>query len=196
MRPTSALSIAVLATSFLLGAATPAPARAADTAAPAGCPALLNDTYPRLQDESPQSLCQYAGRVLLVVNTASYCGFTPQYEGLERLYARYRARGLEILAFPSNDFGQQEPGGAKEIADLCFNTYGVKFPIFSKAVVTGPQANPLFARLTQATGSAPQWNFHKYLVDRQGRPVSAFPSKVEPEDPVLVRELETLLSRP
>jgi glutathione peroxidase len=196
MRLTSALSIAVLAASFLLGAATPAPARAADTTAPAACPALLNGTYPRLQDESPQSLCQYAGRVLLVVNTASYCGFTPQYEGLERLYAKYRARGLEILAFPSNDFGQQEPGGAKEIADLCFNTYGVKFPIFSKAVVTGPQANPLFAQLTQATGSAPQWNFHKYLVDRQGRPVSAFPSKVDPEDPVLVRELETLLSRP
>ena len=193
MRLTSTLLIAVLATSSLLGAMASRPARAADTAA---CPALLNHSYPRLQDESPQSLCQYAGRVLLVVNTASYCGFTPQYEGLERLYAKYRARGFEILAFPSNDFGQQEPGGAKEIADLCFNTYGVKFPIFSKDIVTGAQANPLFAQLTQATGSAPQWNFHKYLVDRQGRPVSAFPSKVEPEDAVLVRELETLLARP
>ena len=193
MRLTSTLLIAVLATSSLLGAMASRPARAAD---PAACPALLNHSYPRLQDESPQSLCQYAGRVLLVVNTASYCGFTPQYEGLERLYAKYRARGFEILAFPSNDFGQQEPGGAKEIADLCFNTYGVKFPIFSKDIVTGAQANPLFAQLTQATGSAPQWNFHKYLVDRQGRPVSAFPSKVEPEDAVLVRELETLLASP
>lgn len=190
----SALLTAALATSFLMSVAVSRPAHAADT--PAACPALLNNSYPRLQDESPQSLCQYAGRVLLVVNTASYCGFTPQYEGLERLYAKYHARGLEILAFPSNDFGQQEPGGAKEIADLCFNTYGVKFPIFSKAVVTGAQANPLFAQLTQATGSPPKWNFHKYLVDRQGRPVSAFPSNVTPEDPVLVRELETLLARP
>src|SRR5690606_10531585 len=107
-------------------------------------------------------------------------GYTPQYEGLEALYAKYRDRGLVVLAFPSNDFGQQEPGSAEQIADLCFNTYGVKFPIFSKSVVTGSQANPLFAALTQATGSAPAWNFHKYLVDRNGQPVAAFPSKVEP----------------
>lgn len=190
--PASAL-LAAVTMLVTLGAAAPRASHAAD---PASCPALLNQSYPRLQDESPQSLCQYAGRVLLVVNTASYCGFTPQYEGLEALYAKYRARGLEILAFPSNDFGQQEPGGAKEIAELCFNTYGVKFPIFSKTVVTGAQASPLFAQLTQATNSPPKWNFHKYLVDRQGRPVMAFASKVTPEDPVLIGELEKLLARP
>jgi len=190
----SALLAATMAMVVILPAAAPRASYAAD--APAACPALLNNSYPRLQDEVPQSLCQYAGRVLLVVNTASYCGFTPQYEGLERLYSKYHARGLEILAFPSNDFGQQEPGGSKEIADLCFNTYGVKFPIFSKAVVTGAQANPLFAQLTQATNSPPKWNFHKYLVDRQGRPVSAFASEVTPEDPALVAALEKLLARP
>ncbi len=188
------LLAAAMAMIVILPAAAPRTSHAADT--PAACPALLNNSYPRLQDEVPQSLCQYAGRVLLVVNTASYCGFTPQYEGLERLYSKYHGRGLEILAFPSNDFGQQEPGGSKEIADLCFNTYGVKFPIFSKAVVTGTQANPLFAQLTKATNSPPKWNFHKYLVDRQGRPVNAFASDVTPEDPALVAELEKLLARP
>src|SRR4051812_28648240 len=96
----------------------------ASAAAPAGCPALLQHTFPRLQDEKPQDLCQYAGRVLLVVNTASYCGFTPQYEGLEKLHARYAARGLAVLGFPSNDFAQ-ESGSNKDIADFCENTFGV-----------------------------------------------------------------------
>src|SRR5215207_2795892 len=102
-----------------LAAAVPAPAVAQPAAA---CPALLQHTFPRLQDEKPQSLCQYSGRVLLVVNTASYCGFTPQYEGLEKLHARYAKQGLVVLGFPSNDFGQQEPGDSQKIADFCFNT--------------------------------------------------------------------------
>ncbi len=135
-------------------------------AQPASCPPLLQHSFNRLQDDKPQPLCQYAGKVLLVVNTASYCGFTPQYEGLEALHARYASRGLVVMGFPSNDFGQQEPGGSAQIADLCFNTYGVKFPMFAKTVVVGPQANPLFAALTQATGKPPAWNFHKFLVDR------------------------------
>src|SRR5438105_4817788 len=105
------------------------PARAA--AAPAAaCPATLQYTFPRLQDEKPQALCQYTGRVLLVVNTASYCSFTPQYEGLEALYSKYKDRGLVVLGFPSNDFAQ-ETGDNRQIADFCQNTYGVKFPMFA-----------------------------------------------------------------
>jgi glutathione peroxidase len=158
------------------------------------CPPLLRSTFPRLQDEQPQSLCQYAGRVLLVVNTASYCGFTPQYEGLEALHARYAPRGLVVLGFPSNDFAQ-EPGSGAQIADLCFNTYGVKFPMFAKTSVKGPQANALFAALAQATGQAPAWNFTKYLVDRQGQPVAAFGSRVTPGDAALAAAIEKALAQ-
>ena len=115
-------------------------------AAPAtALPSILQPQFPRRADEAPQSLCQYAGKVVLVVNTASYCGFTKQYEGLEALYAQYQARGLVVLGFPSNDFGKQEPGSSKEIADFCFNTYGVKFPMFSKSVVSGAGRNQLYA---------------------------------------------------
>jgi glutathione peroxidase len=162
----------------------------AQPAAP--CPALLQHSFNRLQDDKPQSLCQYAGKVLLVVNTASYCGFTPQYEGLEALYARYAARGLVVMGFPSNDFAQ-ESGSNEQIAELCFNTYGVKFPMFGKTVVKGPQANPLFAALAQATGQAPAWNFNKYLVDRQGRPVAAYGSRVRPDDAALRAAIEKAL---
>lgn len=177
--------------------AAPAPARAqsADAAAPAACPALLQETFPRLQDEKPQSLCQYSGKVLLVVNTASYCGYTPQYEGLEALHAKYADRGLVVLGFPTNDFGQQEPGDGKQIADFCFNTYGVKFPMFSKTTVKGDAANPLFVALTKATGKAPGWNFSKYLIDRQGNAVAAYPSKVTPSDPTLLASIEKALAQ-
>ncbi len=173
-------------------------ALAAGPAAPSAgdCPAVLNTSFPRLQDEVPQNLCQYRGKVLLVVNTASYCGFTHQYEGLEQLYAKYKDRGLVVLGFPSNDFGQQEPGSAEQIADLCFNTYGVKFPIFSKTVVTGAHANPLFASLAKATGQQPKWNFHKYLLDRNGQAIASFPSKVEPSDAQVVQAIEKLLKQP
>jgi glutathione peroxidase len=177
-------------------AQTTAPAVAAPpAAAAASCPALLNQTFNRLQDEKPQSLCQYSGRVVLVVNTASYCGFTPQYEGLEALFAKYAGQGLVVLGFPSNDFGQQEPGQSKEIADFCFNTYGVKFPMFSKSSVVGKEANPLFATLTKATGKAPGWNFHKYLVDRQGNPVASFNSNVTPTSGQLVASIEKALAQ-
>ena len=162
--------------------------------APAACPPLLQHSFNRLQDDKPQALCQYAGKVLLVVNTASYCGYTPQYEGLEALHARYAARGLVVMGFPSNDFGRQEPGSSQQIAELCFNTYGVKFPMFAKTVVVGPQANPLYAALAQSTGKPPAWNFHKYLVDRQGKPVAAFASNVRPGDPALVAAIEQALA--
>lgn len=159
------------------------------------CPALLDHRFPRLQDDAPQSLCQYRGKVLLVVNTASYCGFTGQYKGLESLYSRYQGRGLVVLGFPSNDFGRQEPGSAKEIAAFCENTFGVKFPMFSKTAVLGPQAHPLYRQLATRTGEAPGWNFHKYLIDRQGQVVRSFSSQTEPENPAFVMELEKLLSQ-
>jgi len=139
---------AALAQTTPTTAAAPA---AAPATAGAACPALLQHTFPRLQDEKPQSLCQYSGKVLLVVNTASYCGFTPQYKGLEDLHARYKDRGLVVLGFPSNDFAQ-EKGSNKEIADFCENTFGVKFPMFAKSAVRGADANPLFRQLAQATG--------------------------------------------
>jgi glutathione peroxidase len=168
-----------------------APASQAQTAA---CPALLQHSFPRLQDDKPQALCQYAGRVLLVVNTASYCGFTSQYEGLEALHARFAARGLVVMGFPSNDFGQQEPGSSQQIADLCFNTYGVKFPMFAKTVVKGQGANALYKQLAKATGQTPAWNFHKYLVDRQGKAVASFASGVSPTSPELVAAVEKALA--
>ena len=159
------------------------------------CPALLNQSFPRLQDEKAQSLCQYSGKVLLVVNTASFCGFTPQYEGLEALNAKYAARGLVVLGFPSNDFGQQEPGDSKAIADLCTNTFGVKFPMFAKSSVKGPNANTLFAALAKATGKAPGWNFHKYLVGRDGQPVGSYDSNTLPTSAVLVGAIEKALGK-
>ena len=132
--------------------------------AQASCPPLLQHQFNRLQDDAPQNLCQYAGKVILVVNTASYCGFTSQYEGLEALYAKYEKRGLVVLGFPSNDFGKQEPGTSKEIADFCYNTYGVKFPMYEKTSVKGNTVNPFYQGLIKATGSTPAWNFHKYLI--------------------------------
>jgi glutathione peroxidase len=174
-------------------------ARAAGVTAPnaapntATCPALLDHRFPRLQDEAPQNLCQFAGKVVLVVNTASYCGYTNQYEGLEALYAKYQKRGLVVLGFPANDFGNQEPGGKKEIADLCFNTYGVKFPMFSKSAVVGSQRNPFYTQLFQATKAAPQWNFHKYLIARDGRTVTSFPSAMAPGSAPITAAIEAAL---
>ena len=162
---------------------------------PATCPAILKHQFNRLQDEAPQNLCQYAGKVTLVVNTASYCGFTSQYQGLEALYAKYQDKGLVVLGFPSNDFGKQEPGSSKEIADFCFNTYGVKFPMFSKSVVSGSKPNPLYVELAKATGKTPEWNFHKYLIDRSGKVIASFPSELGPESPGIVNSIEAALKQ-
>lgn len=158
----------------------------------ASCPALLDQTLPTLMS-GDASLCQYQGKVLLVVNTASRCGYTPQYEGLEQLYRRYRDKGLVVLGFPSNDFGGQEPGSSEEIARFCQANYGVSFPMFEKSGVARGAVNPFYARLAKASGSRPQWNFHKYLVDRRGETVLAFPSEVTPTDPKLVAEIERLI---
>lgn len=164
-------------------------------AAPApACPALLQHSFPRLQDEQPQPLCQYAGKVLLVVNTASKCGYTPQYEGLEALYGKYGPQGLVVLGFPSGDFGGQELNDAKAIADFCFNTYGVKFPMFSKSSVKGAAANPFYAQLLQASGKAPGWNFHKYLIGRDGRVLGSYDSDVTPTSAALVAKIEKALA--
>ena len=181
---------------FLLGIAAGVSAATPLDSKAAVCPALWQKNLPRLQDDSPQNLCQYSGKVALVVNTASYCGFTSQYQGLEKVYARFQQRGLVVMGFPSNDFGQQEPGNSKQIADLCFNTYGVKFPMFAKSAVTGLQANPLFKELAAQTGQSPRWNFHKYLVDRRGKVVGSFPSDMSPEDPKLIAQIEKVLTAP
>ena len=161
----------------------------------AACSPLLNHQFKRLQDDVSQNLCQYSGKVALVVNTASYCGFTGQYEGLEKLYAKYRDRGLVVMGFPSNDFAQ-EPGSEQQIADLCFNTYGVKFPMFAKSQVKGSQANPLYQALARESGNAPRWNFHKYLIGRDGRVIADYPSKVTPQDRALTSAIERALQQP
>lgn len=161
-----------------------------------GCAKLLNEAFPRLQDDQPQSLCQYAGKVILVVNTASYCGFTRQYDGLERLYERYKNDGFVILGFPSNDFGQQEPESNKKIADFCRNTYGIKFPMFAKSNVRGSEANPLFQALTKQTGEAPGWNFHKYLIGRDGKTIQSFGSQITPESLTMTNAIVEQLRAP
>jgi glutathione peroxidase len=131
--------------------------------------------------------------VILVVNTASFCGFTSQYEGLEKLYAKYKDRGLVVLGFPSNDFGQQEFGSNKEIAEFCKNTYDVKFPMFAKSSVSGSNANPLFKTLIAKTGTSPRWNFYKYLIDRNGNVIDAYGSMTKPTSASLTGEIEKLL---
>jgi glutathione peroxidase len=157
------------------------------------CPSALDHKFANLQDE-PVSLCQFRGKVLLVVNTASECGYTPQYEGLEGLYRRYRDKGFAVLGFPANDFGGQEPGSNKQIAQFCRVNYGVTFPMFAKTSVVGAKANPLYRELAARTGKPPRWNFHKYLLDRAGRPVAAFESAVEPADPRVTSQIEKLLA--
>jgi glutathione peroxidase len=161
----------------------------------AACPTLLDRKLQTIH-EKEQSLCEYAGKVVLVVNTASECGYTPQYEGLEALYRKYRDKGLVVLGFPSNDFGGQEPGSNKEIAAFCVNQYAIDFPMFAKTPVKGSAANPLYRDLARATGTAPAWNFHKYLVDRSGKQVQSFDTRVNPSDPQLVTAIERLLAAP
>lgn len=158
-----------------------------------GCTGMLDRTMTAI-DDKPRSLCEYAGKVVLIVNTASQCGFTPQYEGLEALYRKYRSKGLVVLGFPSNDFGGQEPGNNKQIAEFCVNQYAIEFPMFAKTRVRGSGTTPLYADLAKASGTAPQWNFHKYLVGRDGKSVRSFESAVEPGDPRLAAAIEALLA--
>jgi glutathione peroxidase len=135
----------------------------------------------------------YGGKVVLIVNTASKCAFTGQYEGLEELYARYRDRGLVVLGFPSNDFGGQEPGSEAQIKDFCRLTYSVKFPMFAKTEVKKGKADPLFTALAESAGRYPKWNFHKYLLDREGRVVDNYLSFTSPQSATIVDAVEKLL---
>ena len=159
----------------------------------ANCPRILQHTVLRLQDEKPQALCQYAGQVVVVVNTASFCGFTPQYKGLEALYAKYKDQGLVVLGFPSNDFSQEPDSNAK-IADFCDNTFGVKFPMFVKTTVRGADAIPLFKQLSEQTGTTPKWNFYKYVISRDGQRIKSFSSMTGPQDKSFVQEIEKQLA--
>ncbi|HNR92551.1 MAG TPA: glutathione peroxidase [Dokdonella sp.] len=163
------------------------------------CGDLLEDVHFRpLAGKEPVDLCQaHGGKVLLVVNTASKCGYTPQYEGLEVLHAKYAARGFAVLGFPSNDFRNQEPGTEQEIQAFCTLTYGVRFPMFEKVSVKEGAANPFYVKLAEASGGHyPAWNFHKYLLDRNGKVVADYPSKVKPDDAGLVARIEALLGEP
>lgn len=157
------------------------------------CPELLRHSFNSLQTGEPQDLCQYRGKVLLVVNTASYCAYTDQYGGLETLYRLYRDQGLVVLGFPSNDFGNQEPDGNQKIARFCRLTYGVEFPMFEKSHVVGERRNALYAELHRRTGQQPRWNFHKYLIDPTGERVLSFESAVPPDDKRLMQELRKML---
>lgn len=156
---------------------------------------MIHSLTAKLLDGSESSLSVWAGKVLLIANTASECGFTPQYEGLEALHTKYAARGFSVLGFPSNDFGGQEPGSSQEIATFCKRNYGVTFPMFEKVHVKGSQRHPLYALLAEAKGT-PKWNFHKYLIDRRGRPVEAWPSSVEPNSTKIVSAVERELALP
>ena len=162
----------------------------------AACPALLNHNFTKLQDGTPQSLCQYQGKVLLVVNTASYCGFTKQFDGLEKLYQTYKDRGLVVVGFPSNDFGEQDPGTEKEIAEFCRLTYGVKFPMMGKTDIAAPKTNPFYKVLIEKSGTRPKWNFYKYLIDRSGTSVESFNSLTAPDNKDLVSAIEERLAQP
>jgi glutathione peroxidase len=148
-----------------------------------------------LLDGKVQALSEYRGKVVLVVNTASQCRFTPQYEGLEKLYQAYRARGFLVLAFPSNDFRGREPGTAAEIGSFCKTRYGVTFPIFEKVNTIEPDASELYRFLAQRHGP-PTWNFHKYLIGKDGQVLQAFKSSVTPDDPALRGAVEVALQTP
>ena len=174
---------------LLAGLLAVAPAMAANK--------LLDRDFRQLAGKEVVNLDRaYGGQVLLVVNTASKCGFTPQYEGLEAMYAKYKDQGFAVLGFPSNDFMGQEPGSEEDIQEFCTLTYGVKFPMFEKVQVRGSGATPLYRDLAAATGEAPGWNFHKYLIDREGKVVASFGSRTTPDDPKLVAEIEKLLAAP
>lgn len=168
----------------------------AASTAQAACPATLDFEFRRLGTQERVRLCEgYGDRVVLVVNTASKCAFTPQYEGLEAMHRRLADRGLVVLGFPSNDFAGQEPGTEKQIQSFCRLTYGVQFPMFEKTRVREGVAHPFYRQLAELAGEYPRWNFHKYLLDHRGRLVGSYISQVAPDDPRLVQAVETLLSK-
>jgi len=156
------------------------------------CPNLLNRTITTLQGDKI-NLCQYVGKPILVVNTASRCGFTPQFDKLEAMYSKYGRQGLLVLGFPSNDF-KQELSTNGEIANFCKSTYKVKFPMSEPSIVTGNNANDLFKALAKSTGTEPQWNFHKYLISTDGKTVYSFATEVEPDSNVIMEKITPMLN--
>jgi len=164
-------------------------------AAPAA-PRTAHDIRMTAIDGKPLPLSRYKGQVMLVVNTASFCGYTPQYEALQKVHEAYRARGFTVLGVPSGDFKGQEYGSNKEIAQFCESKFGIRFPMAEKAAVVGPQAAPFYRWAAAELGpdNVPKWNFHKYLVGRDGRLVAAFPSKVKPDDPQVTAAIEKALA--
>lgn len=156
---------------------------------------LLDHNYRTLAGKEQVNLKKaYAGKVVLVVNTASKCGFTPQFEALEALNAKYAKQGFAVIGFPSNDFMGQDPGSEKEIKEFCTLTYGVKFPMFEKVHVKGNDTTPFYMDLKTVTGDVPAWNFHKFLIDRNGRVIGSFPSKIKPDDAQIVSKIESALA--
>jgi glutathione peroxidase len=177
----------VILASALIAAALEAvsPVAAQQQRAAGGAVSSFYDLKTMALDGKPGNLAQYKGQVSLVVNVASKCGFTPQYEGLEKLQREMKGMGFNVLGFPSNDFGGQEPGTAQEIATFCKLTYDVTFPMFEKVVTKkGADQSPVYTFLGE-TGNLPAWNFSKYVVDKNGKVVAFFPSTVAPEDPAL-----------
>jgi glutathione peroxidase len=161
----------------------------------AECPELLEFSLRKLQGPEEVNFCEaYQGTVILAVNTASQCGYTPQFKGLEALYQKYKDRGLVLLGFPSDDF-KQEYDEAEKTARVCYINYGVTFPMFTKTSVTGDEANAFFKKLAAETGREPSWNFFKYLIDRQGKVREVFSSKVTPENAELQDKIEALVKQ-
>jgi glutathione peroxidase len=176
------------------GGSSPEPANPSDSAGMSAEPAtVLEGTVNRLNGE-PQDLSAYQGKVVLVVNTATECGFAGQFDGLEKLYEEKQDEGFVILGFPADDVANQEPRSDEEIADFCKANFGVSFPMFEKSNVKDDPVNPVFERLNSELG-APTWNFNKYLLDREGRPVKHFDVQVEPDDPELTSAIQAQLTR-
>lgn len=159
------------------------------------CPALLQHELPKLRSKDTIDLCEaFKGKALVVVNTASFCGFAPQFKGLEALYQRYKDEGLVVLGVPSDDFFQESDDEA-ETAKVCYVDYGVTFPMTQTQPVRGSDATPLFRELAEQAGGAPRWNFYKYVVDRNGQVVDYFSSKVKPDDPELLEAVQKALGQ-
>jgi glutathione peroxidase len=177
------ISVVILSTLFCL------PAFACDGT-------LLDQDFRKLASEDDVNLCEaYEGKVILVVNTASKCGNTPQYDGLEAIYEQYGDKGFVVLGFPSNDFMGQEPGTEGEIEEFCRLTYGVEFPMFEKTTVKKGDAHPFYVALADSSGTYPTWNFHKYLIGRDGQLVEQFSPRTQPDNPELVAAVETALGK-
>jgi glutathione peroxidase len=205
--PITSLILALVAASCAEKADPPAaptsslpPATSALAAQPSAIPSAskpamsLYDLSVNTLEGEPQPLALYKGKVALVVNVASECGFTPQYQGLEKLYEAYKDKGLVLLGFPSNDFGSQEPGDGKQIRAFCSSKFHVTFPMFEKVKTKGDGQSPVYAFLAAKNGE-PKWNFHKYLVGKDGTVIAAFPSAVEPDSAALKSAIDAALAR-